>query len=49
MVDRVLELEEEARHKHKLHPSIHRLNAVVLAYVKNKDPQKAEMYVREMR
>ena len=49
LLDRVLELEEEARKKYGILPSVHRLNSVLLAYVKNKEPQKAEMYIKEMR
>jgi len=35
-LERVLELEKEASNLYKILPSVHRLNSVVLAYVKNK-------------
>jgi len=49
MLAEVLDLENEASVKHKIMPSIHRLNSVLLAYVKNKEPQKASMFIKEMR
>lgn len=38
MLDRVLELEKEAAQKYKILPSVHRLNSVILAYVKTGNP-----------
>lgn len=49
LLTEVLALEEEASVKYQILPSVHRLNSVLLAYVKNNEPQKAEHYLNEMR
>jgi len=38
MLDRVLELEDQACQTYQILPSVHRLNSILLAYVKNKEP-----------
>ena len=48
-LQRVLELENEATKKYGILPSVHRLNSVVLAYVKQNKAQEAEQFVTEMR
>ena len=44
----VEKLNQEATSKYGLQPSKMRLNALVLAYTKNNDPQNAEKVLREM-
>jgi pentatricopeptide repeat protein len=44
----VLELEKQAREEFGIVPSVHRLNSVLLAYVKRKEPVKAHHYLKEM-
>ena len=48
-LQRVLELENEATKKYGILPSVHRLNSVVLAYVKQNKAREAEQFVTEMR
>ena len=48
-LDRVLALETEASKQYGILPSAHRLNSVVLAYVKQKKVREAENFVVEMR
>lgn len=45
----MLELEAEATRKYGILPSVHRLNSVVLAYVKQNKAREAEQFVTEMR
>ncbi len=48
-LERVLALENEASKKYGILPSAHRLNSVVLAYVKQNKVREAENFVVEMR
>jgi len=48
-LERVLQLETEAQKKYGILPSVHRLNSVVLAYVKQNKAKEAENFVTEMR
>lgn len=49
MLNQVLLFEKQASEYYDLEPSVHRLNSVLLAYVKQGEPWKAEHYLNEMR
>jgi len=48
-LDKVLELDKVANDEYKIRPSQNRLNSIVLAYCKTKQPWKAEALISEMR
>jgi len=48
-LQKVLELEDQARNKYGILPSVHRLNSVLLAYAKVGKVNEAEHFVKEMR
>jgi len=48
-LQKVLELENQARNKYGILPSVHRLNSVLLAYTKVGKVNEAEHFLKEMR
>jgi pentatricopeptide repeat protein len=47
-LERVLELEKMASEEYGILPSVHRLNSVLLAYVKCGKPHAAHNYLKDM-